>query len=71
MNTAPDRPKYPGVVVTLTGTDGNAAAIVQTVIRHLRREGIPRTEQMEYRREALAGDYEHLLMVTERWVHVR
>ena len=38
-------PKYPDIAVQLTGTDGNAFAVLGTVLAALRRAGIPQAER--------------------------
>lgn len=65
-----DGPKYPNVAVELSGQDGNAFAIVGRVQRALRRAGVPGSEIDEFRTEAMAGDYDHLLRTCMRWVEV-
>lgn len=66
MNTS----KYPDVHVRLTGTDGNAFAIMGTVARALREAGVPKEEIDEYREESMSGDYDNLLRTAMRWVNV-
>lgn len=66
----PGRPHYPGVLVTLTGTDGNALAIVGKVRRALERNGIHDDECEAFVHEALSGDYDHVLQTAMRWVTV-
>ena len=63
-------PKYPDVTVKLTGRDGNAFAIMGTVQRALHKAGVSRNEIDLYLKEATAGDYDHLLQITMRWVNV-
>lgn len=60
--------RYPNVSVTLD--DGNAFAVMAATDRALRRAGIPQKERDAYKREAMAGDYYHLLQVTMNWVNV-
>jgi hypothetical protein len=64
------QPKYPQIVVPLTGEDGNCFAILGRVLRAMRQAGVPTDEQMAFRQEATAGDYEHLLGVVMQWVDV-
>lgn len=70
-NDWPVSPRYPDVVVQLTGRDGNAGAIMGAVAQALRRAGADFTEVDEFRREAMSGDYSHLLQTAEAWVEVR
>lgn len=60
--------KYPDITVQLIGEDGNAIAIVQRVTRALRRGGVPAEEVTEFRRQALSGDYDHVLNTCMEWV---
>jgi hypothetical protein len=60
-------PRYPDVVVELVGRDGNAFAILGAVQRALRKAGVDPGAYMD---EATAGDYDHLLETTMRWVDV-
>lgn len=58
-----ERPK-----VKLIGEDGNAFAIMGRVVRALRKAGYSSEKVAEYRKEAMSGDYNHLLAVTMDWV---
>lgn len=64
-------PRYPGVVVELVGGDGNAFAILGAVRRALVNAGVEPADVSAYMSEATAGDYDHLLATTMRWVDVR
>jgi hypothetical protein len=50
--------------ITLVGVDGNAGAIMGAVARGLRRAGNPSDVIDRYRREAMSGNYDHLLAVS-------
>ncbi len=63
-------PKYPHIRVQLTGSDGNAFAVLGAVSRALRRAGIDKAERDAFFAEATAGDYDHLLATAMRWVDV-
>ncbi len=63
-------PMYPDIRVTLTGTDGNAFAVLSAVNRALRRAGIGKVERDAFIAEATAGDYDHLLATAMQWVDV-
>ena len=65
------KPKYPTVVVQLTGEDGNAFAIMGAVARALREAGVPKAEVAKYMRESMRSDYDHLLVTALKWVDVR
>lgn len=62
--------KHPEIEVELIGNDGNAFAIMGNVSRALRRGGVPAEEVKEYQAECMAGDYDHLLQTTMKWVNV-
>ncbi len=61
--------KFPDVTVRLVGEDGNAFAIIGRVSKALRRAG--HAEAVEnFRKEATAGDYDHLLQTAMDYVNV-
>ena len=62
--------KHPEITVQLTGTDGNAFAIMGKVQQALRRGGVPAEEVSEYVKESTSGDYNHLLVTAMKWVDV-
>ena len=59
-------PKY-DVHVELS--DGNALGIMVAVKRALLSANAPRSDIDQYVKEAMSGDYNHLLQVTSNWVH--
>lgn len=59
------------VSVRLVGEDGNAFAVLGRVREALRKAGVSREVIESYTREAMAGDYDHLLAVTMQYVDVR
>ena len=61
--------KY-AVKVKLTGTDGNAFAIIGAVKKGLRKAGASKEEQDVYVKESMSGDYNHLLTTAMEWVEV-
>jgi hypothetical protein len=63
-------PKYPEITVQLTGTDGNAFAVLGKVTQALRRAGVSPAERDAFMAEATAGGYDGLLQVVMRWVEV-
>lgn len=63
--------KYPNIKVKLTGTDGNAFAILGKVSGALRTAGVPQSERDQFMNEATDGDYNHLLRTCAKWVDVR
>ena len=62
--------RYPFVSVRLVGSDGNAFAIMGAVCKNLRRGLVSPEEVQTYQKEAMSGDYDHLLQTTMRWVDV-
>lgn len=56
--------------VELIGTDGNAFAILGKVTRELRKAGFDSDYIQKYKEEAMAGDYDHLLQVTMKYVEI-
>lgn len=57
--------------VTLSGTNGNAYAIMGKVGRELRRAGYTEEQRNQYIKEATAGDYDNLIQVTMQWANVK
>lgn len=49
------------VKLTLVGLDGNAFSILGAFQRAAKRQGWTREEISEVRKEAMSGDYDHLL----------
>jgi hypothetical protein len=62
--------KYPHVVVELTGSDGNAAAIIGAVRKALRRARLGDEVIKEFTAEATSGDYDNVLITAMKWVTV-
>lgn len=60
-------PLYPDIKVQLTGESGNALDILARCLKACRNADITAKEIMEFRRQAMDGDYEHLLQVCMRW----
>lgn len=63
-------PRYPHICVLLTGSDGNAFAILGRVQRALREHDVSEPEIREFFKQATAGDYSNLLSVVQQWVEV-
>ena len=66
-----DSPRYPNVKVKLTGTDGNAFAILGKVSKALRQEGVPEEDRNQFLKQASSGNYDQLLATCMEWVDVR
>ena len=62
--------KFPEVHVKLTGTDGNAFAVMGAVIKAMKRAGCSADDVSEYQSDAMSGDYNHLLQVSMLTVEV-
>lgn len=62
--------KHPEVTVQLSGSDGNAFAIIGSVQKALRRAGVPGDEIAEFVAEAKSGDYDNVIQTAMRWVTV-
>ena len=65
-----DTPKYPEVVVELSGQDGNAFLILARVDRALRQAGVSKEERTAFASQATSGDYNDLLTTVHEWVTV-
>lgn len=65
-----DAVKFPQVHVQLTGEDGNAFFIIGRVVKEMRRAGVSAEAIAEYQKDAMSGDYDHLLQVTMQTVNV-
>jgi len=63
-----DNPKYPEIVVQLTGEDGNAFAILGRIELAFQAAGVPYAERRAFRMEACSGTYDELLQTVMRWV---
>ncbi len=62
--------KYPNVTVQLTGTDGNAFAVMGACRRAARRAGVSKEEIELFTAECTSGDYDHLLATCMAWFDV-
>ena len=57
------------IKVALIGEDGNALSIIGRVAKALRRAG-KNTMAEDFQREAMSGDYDHLLQTVQEYVEV-
>lgn len=62
--------RFPEIVVELTGTDGNAFAIMGAVTRQFKSHPEAKNMVKDFMDEAMSGDYDHLLQTCMRWVTV-
>lgn len=63
--------RHPEVEVQLSGNNGNAFAILGTMKQAMRRANIPTAEIEQFHKEAMSGDYDHLLQTCMKWVNVK
>ena len=63
--------KYPEIVVQLSGEDGNAFFIIGRVSKALRRAGVSTAEIDEFAKDAMSGDYDHVLQTAMKWVETK
>lgn len=61
---------YTNAVVQLSGNDGNAFYILGAVKRAIRSSNHPELDE-EFLKEAMRGDYDHLLVTCTQYVTVR
>ena len=62
--------KFPEIKVRLTGTDGNAFAIIGTVNKALKRANVSKEDRDTFMAEAKSGDYDHVLQTCLKTVNV-
>lgn len=62
-------PKY-DIEVQLSGNDGNAFAVMGSVMSSLKNAGATPEELKQYQEESMSGDYDNLLRVASQWVNV-
>lgn len=65
-----NEPKFPNVVVKITGKDSNAFSIMGDVAKKLRKGEATADQIKQFYEEATSGDYDHLLQVVMKWVYV-
>jgi hypothetical protein len=66
MNTNTEM-KYPNVTVKLVDEDGNAFAILGRCKTAARKAGVDSVEISAFVKEAMSGDYHHLLRTCMKW----
>ena len=59
-----------GVEVTLTGTDGNAFALLGACSSAAKKAKIDRQEIHRFTQEAMQGDYDHMLRTCMKYFEV-
>ena len=63
-------PKFPNVEVELVGQDGNAFAVLGAVTKAMRRAKVDQVDIDAMMKEAMSGDYDHLLQTVMETVTV-
>lgn len=61
-------PKYPEIRVKLSGTEGNAFALIGRCVKAMKRAEVHQDEIDRFRKEAMSGDYDNLLRTCLKWV---
>lgn len=64
-------PKYPYIIVELSGHDGNAFAILGRCRQAAQEAGLSEDEIDAFMTEAMAGNYDHLLLTAMCWFDIR
>lgn len=62
--------KHPEITIQLAGRDGNAFCILGICERAMERAHLPQKEIDQFMKEAMSGDYNHLLATTMAWFDV-
>ncbi|SDB22443.1 hypothetical protein [Belnapia rosea] len=61
-------PKYAKVALKISETDNSAFGVVNAARKALQKAGAPPAEIETFSKEALSGDYNHVLNTTAHWV---
>lgn len=61
--------RFPGIFAQLTGENGNALSLIGIVGLALKKAGVPGETISEFKKEALSGDYDHVLRTCQEWVN--
>lgn len=56
--------------LNLTESDGNAFSIIGRAMRALRAAGYSKEQLEEFRKEAMSGDYDHVIQTAMKWCDV-
>jgi len=57
-------------VVELLGSDGNAMMVIAKCRRALKASGYTKEQIEEFSKEAMSGDYDHVLQTAMEWCEV-
>lgn len=60
--------KFPKAHLQLVGEDGNAFVILGRAGKALRQGGATEAEIAEFRKEAMSGNYDHVLQTVMSWM---
>jgi len=63
-------PKYPEITVSLTGVNGNAFSVIAACSREARKSGLPGSKIEAFKKEAMSGDYDHLLQTCFKYFDI-
>jgi hypothetical protein len=63
--------KYPNITVKLVGQDGNAFNILGLVIKGMKKAKLTQEQIDEFKKEAMSGDYDNLLITCTKYVKVK
>ena len=63
-------PWHPHVIVDLSDVDGNAFNLMGKVVSAMHRGGVSKPSQDEFMKEAMSGNYDHLLATIFQYVTV-
>ena len=61
---------HPEIIVQLSGQDGNAFMILGLCKRAMERAHLPQEEIDQFMKEAMSGDYNHLLATAMTWFDI-
>jgi hypothetical protein len=64
-------PHYPDIVVQLSGEDGNAFAILGRCQYAAKQAKLDYSMIAQFRKEAMCGDYDHLIATCQAWFTVQ
>ena len=62
--------KHPEITVQLSGQDGNAFMILSLCKRAMQLAHLPQEEIDQFMKEAMSGDYNHLLATAMTWFDI-
>lgn len=63
-------PKYKDIEVQLSGEDGNAFFIIGRVTKALKAAKVEKPEVDAFVKDAMSGNYDHVIQTCMKWVSV-